>query len=181
MQIPVQVTFRHMDPSPALEERVRLECAALERYSPQIVRCRAVVQAPHHHQAQGGLYEVRLQITAPEAEIVVDRTHGQSASHEDVYVAIRDSFRAARRQLEDYERRRRQQVKTHEPPPEGRIIELHSAEGFGRIETSDGRLVYFHRNSLVGSAFDALQTGMRVRFAEEPGEQGPQASSLHVL
>jgi cold shock CspA family protein len=72
-------------------------------------------------------------------------------------------------------------VKTHIDLPHGRILELHPAEDFGRIETADGRLIYFHRHSVLGRPFEKLTTGTAVRFAEEQGEQGPQASTVHVV
>jgi cold shock CspA family protein len=59
--------------------------------------------------------------------------------------------------------------------------ELHPDEAYGRIETPDGRLIYFHRNSVVGADFDALRIGAEVRFHAEAGERGPQASTVHVI
>jgi cold shock CspA family protein len=95
-------------------------------------------------------------------------------------VALRDAFRAARRKLEEYERERRGAVKTPARVPHGRVCELHPQEGFGRIETADGRLIYFHRNSVLGRPFEDLEVGTEVRFAEEPGDRGQQASTVHV-
>jgi cold shock CspA family protein len=54
-------------------------------------------------------------------------------------------------------------------------------EDFGRIATADGRDVYFHRNSILDVDFDQLKIGDEVRYAEEDGEAGPQASSLHLI
>lgn len=170
-----------MKPSPALEARIRELAARLDKFSGGIMRCHVIVEAPPKHQHQGGLFEVRIDLTVPEKEIATRRTHQIHHSHEDVYVALRDAFRAARRQLEDYERERRAPAKTHVGPPDGRICELQPDENFGRIETDDGRLIYFHRNSLRDSSFEALSVGTRVRFNEEPGDLGPQASTVHVV
>jgi cold shock CspA family protein len=94
---------------------------------------------------------------------------------------MRDAFKAARRKLQDYERERRGDVKTHAEVPHGRICELDPERNFGRIEAEDGRLIYFHRNSVLGGRFEDLTTGTKVRFAEEAGELGPQASTVHVI
>jgi len=51
----------------------------------------------------------------------------------------------------------------------------------GRIETSDGRSVYFHRNSVLDDLFDRLELGQEVCFCEERGDQGPQASTVKVV
>ena len=116
----------------------------------------------------------------PGGELVARREPDEHHSYADVHVAIRDAFDAIRRQLEDYGGRQSGHVKAHEPPPHGRIVELYPAENYGRIETSDGRLVYFHRNSLLDADFDKLQIGAEVRFTEETGERGPQASTVHA-
>jgi cold shock CspA family protein len=115
----------------------------------------------------------------PGDKLVADREPDAHHAYTDVYVAIRDAFDTIRRQLEDYERRGRRQVKAHEVPHHGRVIELNPEDG--RIETPEGRLVYFHRASLVGGDFDALETGTEVRFDEEMGDRGPQASTVHVI
>lgn len=66
-------------------------------------------------------------------------------------------------------------------PPHGRIVELYPDEDYGRIQTPDGRLIYFHRNSVVETDFETLQVGAEVRFVEEMGERGPQASTVHPV
>jgi cold shock CspA family protein/ribosome-associated translation inhibitor RaiA len=170
-----------MDPSPAMEARIRKLAERLERFSDQIMRCRVTVEAPQGHQRQGGLFEVTIDITVPGREIAIGHSPPEAHAHEDAYVALRDAFRAARRKLEDYARQRRHEVKTHIELPVGRVCELKPKQDFGRIETDNGRLVYFHRNSVLGRAFDDLTAGTEVRFAEEPGDNGPQASTVHVL
>jgi cold shock CspA family protein/ribosome-associated translation inhibitor RaiA len=170
-----------MEPSPALETRIRQLAARLERFSAHIMRCHVTVEAPHQHHHQGNLFDVKIDITTPGSTIAIQRAHPRDHAHEDPYVALRDAFRAARRKLQDYERERRQDIKVLTGLPHGRICELDAARGFGRIETDDGRLIYFHRNSVLGQPFDALTMGAAVSFAEETGERGPQASTVHVL
>lgn len=181
MRLPLQITLRGMEPSAAMETRIRELAGRLDRFSAQIMRCQVIVEAPHRHQHQGALYEAHIHVTVPGSELTASREHRALHSHEDVYVALRDAFRAMRRQLEDYERERRQDVKHHEPQPVGWIAELSPLEDFGRIETDDGRSLYFHRNSVVGADFERLTTGTEVRFVEESGERGPQASTVHVV
>lgn len=181
MKLPLEITFLHVEPSAALEARIRKLASRLEKFSAQIMRCHVVVEAPSQHSHQGGLFGFRISITVPGDEIAIRRAHPGTHSHEDPYVALRDAFRAARRKLEDYERKRRQDVKTHVQPLHGRICELDPGRHFGRIETDDGRLIYFHSHSVHGRPFDQLATGMNVRFAEEAGDAGPQASMVQVM
>ena len=109
----VHLSFRDMDPSPAVEERVRERAARLERYFDRITACRVVIESPHHHHHKGKLFRVRVDLTVPDGTIIADGGRSVDSSHEDVYVAIRDAFDTARRELEDWVRRRRGEVKHH--------------------------------------------------------------------
>jgi len=117
MQIPLQITFRDMDPSPAVYERVRQQVAKLEQFHERISGCRVVVEAHHRRHRKGKIYHVRIDLTVPGAEVVVSRDSELDHAHEDVYVAIRDAFDAARRQLEEITRVQRGAVKRHEEQP----------------------------------------------------------------
>lgn len=178
MQLPLQITFRNMDTSPAVESVLREKAGKLERYYDHIMSCRVVVEASHRHHHKGNIYHVRIDLTVPNEEIIVSREPHQDHSHEDLYVAIRDAFDAARRQLEQFARRQRGDVKAHVGPPEGEVVLISATEDFGRIRTEDGREIYFHRNSVLNDGFDNLQLGTRVRFTEETGDLGPQASTV---
>lgn len=113
MPIPLQISFRNMDPSPAVEERIRKKVKKLERFHDRIVNCTVVVEAPHRHHHKGKLYTVRVDISVPGKDVVVDRAKPSDHGHEDVYVALRDAFNAAVRQLEDQTRKMRGDVKSH--------------------------------------------------------------------
>jgi len=181
MQRPLQITFRNMDHSPAVEADVRQKADKLDEYHHNVIGCRVVIEGSHHHHHKGNLYQAKLDITVPGHEVVVSRARDQHHAHEDVYVAVRDAFNAAYRQLEDIGRKMRGAVKAHETPPHGRIVELVPDEGFGRVETPDGRRVYFHRNSVLNADFDGLSEGDEVRFDEEAGDKGRQASTVRVI
>jgi ribosomal subunit interface protein len=112
MQLPLQITFRNLDRSEAIEAGIREHAEKLERYCDRITGCRVVVAAPHKHHQQGNHYHVRIDVTAPGAELVANREPNEHHAYTDVYVAIRDAFDAIRRQLEDYERRGRRQAKS---------------------------------------------------------------------
>jgi cold shock CspA family protein len=181
MQLPLQVSFRHMDHSEAIEALVREKAAGLDKFASHIMSCRVVVGPAGKHHAQGNLYEVRIDLTVPGEEIAVTREPSEHTEHRDIHVALRDAFDAARRKLEDYVRRRRRAVKSHEVPPHGRVARLFPQEDYGFIETADGREVYFHRHSVLREAFDRLQIGTEVTFDEEEGRKGPQASTVRLV
>ncbi len=183
MQLPLQITFRHMDSSPAVEAAIRKRAEKLDRFSDRIMACRVVVEAPHQHQRKGKLYSVRIDLSVPGEEIPVTHEGPENHAHEDIYVAIRDAFNSASRLLEDHVRRFRGDVKAHEAPLHGKVVRLFPYEGYGFIETSDHREIYFHKNSVANSGFDKLETGAEVRLVLAEGEsaQGPQATTVMPL
>jgi len=199
MILPIQITFRNMEPSPEAEEWIRSEAAKLDEFYNRIMGCRVVVELPSRHRKFGSRYHVRIDLTVPGGELAVKREpHLRSsilqigerkiekhlevqAPHRELRQAINDAFKEMGRRLQDYAKRQRREVKTHEPAPLGRVIRLFPEEGYGFLEAPGGREVYFHRNSVLNGGFDHVKLGMAVRFAEEQGEKGPQASSVRPL
>lgn len=174
MQIPLELTLRDIPESAAVEGRIREKAARLERFHDRIMSCRITVESPQHRKHQGKLYSVHIDITVPGGgELVVNRVQD-----EDVFVAIRDAFNAVTRQLEDYKRVQRGDVKSRELPHVARVLRLFPAQGYGFIETPDRREVYFHRNAVLDPGFDRLEIGSEVQFIEEQGETGPQARAV---
>lgn len=182
MQIPLQITFKNMETEESLEREIRKRAKKLDRFFDHIMSCRVVVDIPHRHKAKGNQYDIRIDLTVPGDEIVVTRsTTDKSNEHKDPHISIKDAFAAASRQVEDYSRKLRGDVKRHETQPEGIIAELNIEEGFGRISSSEGRSIYFHKNSVLDIDFNDLEIGMGVRFAEEQGDKGPQASTVKII
>ena len=202
MKTPLQVKFRNMPRSKAIEDNIREKASKLEYFYDRIVSCRVIVGAPHRHHRKGKAYEVRIDLAVPGGELVINRwpkrlkaaksslteqpetklieSHERSKleSHADVYVAIRDAFNAAGRKLQDYARRQRGTVKLHEIPPRARVSKLFPEEKYGFLE---GREIYFHSNSVLQPGFDELDVGAEVYFVEEQGEKGPQASTVRLV
>ena len=105
LPFPVRITFRNMDPSPTLEAKIREKASKLERFHGRITDCRVVVEAPHRHQHKGNLYKISIDLVLPGREILATTGTGDDHAHEDPYVAVRDAFDAAARQLEETLRR----------------------------------------------------------------------------
>jgi len=176
VQLPLQIAVRNTTLSEPARELIRKYAAKLELFFDRITACRVMVEVPQRYPVgEPVVYNVRLDITVPGEEIVVSRQ-----PHVELETAIQESFDAAGRRLQDYVRRLRGQVKHHEGSGYGVVAELFPYEGYGFLRTGDGRDIYFHRNSVLRGAFHALEVGTAVRFAEEPGEQGPQASTVVV-
>jgi ribosomal subunit interface protein len=116
MQVAPQITFRNMEPSAALEAAVHEKMTKLEQFYERITACHVVIEAPHRRHRQGTLYSVRIDISLPQGKVVVSHDPQRNHAHEDSYVALRDAFNAAYRQLEDYQRQQKGKVKEHSLP-----------------------------------------------------------------
>jgi ribosome-associated translation inhibitor RaiA len=102
MQIPVQVTFRDLPVDDAIEAACLREAGKLERFYDRITSCRVVVAQPHRHHKKGNQYGIRVDLTVPGAEIVINREPPAHQRDEEWQVAVHDAFARARRRLEDH-------------------------------------------------------------------------------
>ncbi len=181
LPFPVQVTFHGVERSEGLEQAVLHYVGQLPHYHPRIHGVRVVFTRAAAHHRVGSPYQVQVRVAVPGNDVVVSHHHAQHVQHQDPMLTLNDAFRAVQRQLEDDVRVRRGDVKTPaEGLQQGRIARL-PATDHGFLETPDGREVYFHRNSVLEGRFEELEVGTSVRFAEEEGLQGPQASTVHVM
>lgn len=170
MKITPQITLKNVPHSEAVEAKIREKIDKLDQFSDRIMSCRVTVEESQRKQHQGKIFSVRIDITVPGKELVVNRVENV-----DLYVAIRDAFDAGKRQIEEHSRKRRGDVKTHVESPRGTVAKLFPFDGYGFIMTNDGREIYFHRNSVIDPTFDRLEEGAEVAFLEEQGKEGPQA------
>ena len=111
MPIPLNISFHGMDSSSALEDHIRDKVATLENLHPNLTRCNVTIEKPHHHKNQGNAFNVRIDLYVPGDEIVINRD-----AHEDAYVALRDAFDAAKRQVKRHAQKLRGDVKNHSLP-----------------------------------------------------------------
>jgi ribosome-associated translation inhibitor RaiA/cold shock CspA family protein len=181
MQSPVQIQFKNMEPSEAVEAAINKWVDKLDRAYPTIITCRVSIAAPSKKKLHGGLYHTRIDIRLPGKEVVVNRNPDLHHSYTDAYVSIRDAFKSAQRQLEDVVKRKQEKVKSHELPAHGWIFTLFPETDSGTIKSSDGREIYFHRNSLLTGNFDELTIGMEVRFVEHEDREELRASSVRLI
>ena len=198
MLLPVQVTFRNMKDTAGLEELVQKEAATLERFYHRISSCRVVVERPQHAES-GKLFHVRIDLGLPKGELLVKHAptlHGalQDAKeeksrkeaksvlvHKNPQRAIREAFHEMRRRLQDYSRKQEGPVKSIQKMAEGTVAEIFPDRGYGFLETADDRRIYFNQASVLDGHFDRLRAGANIRFAEEMGDNGPQASTVKMI
>jgi len=181
MQIPLEVNYRGVERTPSMDEFIRHRVEKLHRFAHDIVRCRVAVEKRNEHQSTGNPYRVRIEVTVPpEHDLVVVKRPGNHEIHDEMHAVVRSAFEAMERRVKDTVERRRGETKVH-PEPTALVAKLYPGEGYGFLATPDGREIYFHRNSVLEDGFERLAPGTGVRFAEEMGEEGPQATSVRIV
>jgi ribosomal subunit interface protein len=111
MQTPIQITYRGLSPSDAIEQNIQKRAARLERFRPGITACHVTVELPHQHHHQGNLYRVHVDLHVPGGGLVVTRGDTANPAYEDAHVVIRDAFDAAERRLEERQQRTRHRTR----------------------------------------------------------------------
>jgi len=91
-----QVTFRGISPSPTVVDVVWKRARKLNEISPQLKGCHVVVEASSHGSQRRVTYRAVVHLTG--GTNARTRTTRQAES-DNLYVALRDAFDAARRQL----------------------------------------------------------------------------------
>jgi cold shock CspA family protein len=186
MQSPLQVTFRNLPKSDAMEARIREQAGRLERHFDGIVRARVVVETPHKS-AAGPKNPVGLclEVEVPGKMLVSRADQHAHDAKADALRVIGEAFDAMERQLEEYAQVRRGQTKAHAAGTRvvGRISRLYPDQDYGFIERVDGGDLYFHRDVVRDGGFDRLEPGATVEYAVavSEGPMGPQASSVRPI
>lgn len=183
METPLEVAFRHVEPTEEIKDLIREKADQLDGMYDGITSCHVYVQAPHKSRKSGNLYEVTIEVRIPGKELVVRRHQDDKAEREHLKVAIRDAFTAMQRELKSASRKQQGDVKQHDGPLQGKVVEIHYDEGYGQIMANDHRLIYFHKNSVLNDAFADLKPGAPVELVVQNDESaiGPQASTVRPI
>ncbi len=183
MQVGLEIAYRNVDKSDAVEDLIHQKLAKLQKLHDQIISCRISIERPQKSKQSGNPYRVRITMRIPPGhEIVATRDPQDYDIHDPLDMIVRDAFDVTERQLKKYVDRQQRDVKVHPRQQASAIVaELNGPEGYGFLETIDGRRVYFHERSVLHDAFKRLKIGDGVNFVEEMGDQGPQASSVHLV
>lgn len=183
MQVPLEISYRGVEKTEALDALVNEKVAKLERVCNYINSCRIAIEKIHDRPSSGSPYRVRIDLTVPPGhELAAVKNPGEGDQYDPLESVIRSAFDAARRQLTELTQRQRDQVKTHlEQEMTAIVIKLFPEQGYGFIKTLEGQEIYFHQNSVLHDDFERLEIGTGVRFFAEEGEKGLQASTVQIV
>lgn len=181
MQTEPQITFRDTETNSRALDDIRDRIADLEKVHDRITACRVTVEKRTGRGQKGHLYQVRIDVEVPGGSVNVSHQPGDIGAHEDLHVAIRDSFNAARRQLKSHAKKLAGvEVKPHPETRYGTVARLFVDEGYGFVRMADGTEVYFGRDSVTGTDWDRLLPGSETAFSLMDGEKGPFAVNLSL-
>lgn len=94
MKNELQIVCHNLPQSEAVNHTIRQKLQKLETICDDITSCRVVLDAPHKHKNKGGLFRATIEVSLPEAELLINK-----ADHLDLYTAIRSAFSTTHRQL----------------------------------------------------------------------------------
>lgn len=97
----VNVVFRDISHSPALNETIVKKLQKLQRYSDAILHSRVVLNSPHKHKHKGKLYRASIELGLKGMPVII--THDAPSVH----LAVRDAFSAAERRLKETTQKQR--------------------------------------------------------------------------
>jgi len=179
MQVPPQISFRHMDPSPAIEAHIMRRIDALEKIFPNMIGCQVVIDASQKKRVTGRNFEVSIQAELPGPDIFAKEKLGRSSAPEDVNLAVHRAFDQAERLLrERFEKMGNVETKHHPEALDGEVVRLMKEEGYGFIRGVDGNEYYFQQDGLTSGHWSDLDIGSRLSFKGQNGDKGMFAISV---
>ena len=186
MRMPLEITFRNVTKSEAIDTIIREKAAKLDRLHDSIISCRVSIEQPQEYQRSGSQYRVRIDLRIPpNKELVTRRESGRGEMHEGLRKVINDVFNAMERQLKKTKGKQENHTKTNPAQANaeetGLVVRIFPEAGYGFIKTLNGREIYFHKNSVIHNDFDRLEIGTGVQITQTEGEKGPQASTVKIV
>jgi cold shock CspA family protein/ribosome-associated translation inhibitor RaiA len=183
MNVPLEISYHQVERTAELDDLVRLQLEKLERGFRHLSSCRVALEQSQHGRHVANPYRVRIDLTVPPGhEVVVNYETKDNRVAQSLPAVLRAAFSVARRQLQKLSELQRSDVKSHpEQETSAMVVRLFPEDDYGFLRTIDGREIYFHRRSVLNGDFIRLEVGTGVRYAEEEGDEGPQASTVEIV
>lgn len=185
MKVGLEISYRDVEKSAAIETLIQDKMAKLERLCDYISSCHIAVEKIHDRPSYGSPYRVRLDLTVPPGhELVAESNPTDTNQYVNLDTVVRDAFSKAERQLKELTQRQRESQKAQGASAQetaALVVRLFREQGYGFIKSLEGEEIYFHRNSVIHNDFDRLEVGTGVRFEAIEGNQGLQATTVQIV
>lgn len=191
MQVPLEIAFHGVAPSPWAEQEIRERVAHLQRIYGRLVSCRVRVdkREKKHNDAIPPVVRIELGVPGkPDLVVTHEPEHLlRKFQAPDLRNAIHEAFRIAERQLADLKEERTDCVRHRRdaggetgPSRSGQVAQIHRQDGYGFVMSSEGGLIYFNRADVIEGDFDALKIGVEIFYQEDASDTGPIATDIRV-
>lgn len=184
MEEALEISVTDIEKTDQLESLIRERSERLENVCADLVSCHVAVSRPHEHQKSGSGYRVWVEARVPPNQQFVGNeqsSHGEL--HDQVDTVVRRAFDAVERQLKEHSERmrdaQRRQIDKEDVP--GVVTVIDPEKRFGIIKTVTGRDVYFNQGAVLNNDFDRIEIGTAVRYEDEPGDEGPRATTVQIV
>jgi len=183
MRIPVDISYRNVQKTDALEALVHDKLAKLDEVCDHIMGCHVAIEQVHTNPSEGSPYRVRIDLTVPpQHELAVVKSPNEGIQYDSLETVVREAFDAARKQLKKLNQQQNRKVKYHPEQAMGGVVtQLFPEKDYGFIKTLESQDIYFNRNSVLHDDFDRLTIGTGVHFVVVEGVEGPRASTVQIV
>lgn len=183
MNIPLEVSYRGVEKTDALEALIQEKVSKLEEVCDHISRCQIAIEKAHTNPSSGSPYRVRIDLTVPPGhELAAVKNPDDGTQYIPLEAVIRDTFEAARRQLQELSARQRNEVKTHAQQSITAVVtQLFPEQDYGLIKSLDGQDIHFDRSSMLHDDFEWMEIGTGVQFFLVETEAGPRAVNVKII
>lgn len=184
MEVPMEVSYQNVTKTDFLEQILNRQVEKLQRFAPNMIACRIALEMTQKQQSQASLFHIRIEVSLPGKKRLTtssDPTYVREDDQQEMRTVIRNTFGAMEKRLKKTESIKRREVKTHSEP-RAFVAKLYPEEGYGFLKPGNtDEEIYFHANSVLHNDFERLEIGTEVRYEQEMGEEGLQASSVQIV
>lgn len=183
MQEPLEISFNEIEKTPKLESLIREKAERLGKFSDELISCHVDIAHPHAHPNSGSGFRVRIDLRVPPRDQLVAHEHSSHGDiHDTVETVVRRAFDAIERQLKEHTERLRENQREHSDEDQpGTVIVIDKEKRFGIIKTVAGRDIYFTDKAVLHDDFERIEIGSAVRYIDQPGDNGPRASTVEIV
>lgn len=186
MERPMQIAYKGLEPSEFLDALIRERVEKLDRFHPNVMGCRVVVEVPHRGSESGKTplaLTVEVEVAGRNTVVGKSETERREAKNDQNAIVTR-AFDAVQRQLDDSARTRREQLRSVDGVLQtGQIVRLFKDAGYGFVELRGSPDLHFTREDVANGGFEALDVGAMVQVQPSPalGPMGPRASEVRLF
>lgn len=102
MQTPLEIEFNGVEKSDALEAKITEKFNKLARHFSRMTSGRVVVAKPHRHSKGANPFLIKIEVGVPgQSPVLISSSREDDREHEDIQIALRDAFDAAKRRLDE--------------------------------------------------------------------------------